>query len=284
MKLIYALCGLLLANAAWAVPDVAVDGVRMPAWLERGAQRVPLAVGMELGNGDVLLTGQGSRVLLRTADGSDIRLGADGRFELSDVSQSHDAHPEFKVTLHAVKGAFRLTTAQRGKPHARELTLQVAGVTATTADADVWGNTEGEDSGMVLLLAGKVVVAHGADAPQPLEQPLASLVMTKGAAPLPLSGIEAKRLDKLKQETELAAGAVRSGGKWKVNLLEQDGEAATLASYDALRTAGYDVRILPLAKGKYRLRIIQLPSRAAAQALADDLRGKMGIVAPAVSR
>jgi hypothetical protein len=284
MKLIYALCGLLLANAVWAVPDVAVDGVRMPAWLERGTQRVPLAVGMELGNGDVLLTGQGSRVLLKTADGSDIRLGADGRFELSGVSQSHDAHPEFKATLHAVKGAFRLTTAQHGKPHARELMLQVAGVTATTPGADVWGNTEGEDSGMVLLLAGKVAVVHGADAPLLLEQPLVSLVMTRGAAPLPLTGIEAKRLDKLKQETELAAGAVQSGGKWKVNLLEQDGEAATLASYDALRTAGYDVRILPLAKGKYRLRIIQLPSRAGAEALADDLRGKMGIVAPAVSR
>lgn len=287
MKLIYALCGLLLANAAWAAaPDMMVDSIRMPAWVERGAQRQPLAVGMELGSGDALVTGQGSRVLLRSADGSDIGLGENARFVLSSIGWQHENHPRFVAVLEVDKGAFRFTTRPGGKPHDREVTLKVAGATVTTGGADMWGQAGEDGNGMLLLVAGAASVAYGSAAPIALDQPLTSVVMTRGAAPLPMSGIGQKRLDKLMQETAIGAGqgAVRSGGRWKVNLMEKDGQAATLQAYDSLRAAGYDARILPLAKGKYRLRIIQLPSRAEAEALAADLRGKMGIVAPGVSR
>lgn len=286
MKLIYALCGLLLANAAWAVPDVVVDSVRMPAWLERGAQRKPLAVGMELGSGDALVTGQGSRVLLRSADGSNISLGANARVVLNKVGRQHDGRPQFQATLLLEKGPLRFTTSQRGKLRTREVAVRAAGVNVAISAGDVWCNVTDADSGMVLLLAGTASVAHGADAPLALDQPLNSVVMAKGEAPLPMSGIGQKRLTKLMQETEIASGqgALRIGGRWKVNLLEQEGEVATLASYDALRSAGYDARILPLTKSKYRLRIIGSPSRAEAEALAAELRGKMGITAPQVSR
>lgn len=286
MKLIYALCGLLLANAAWAVPDLVVDSVRMPAWVERGAQHQPLAVGMELRSGDVLVTGAGSRALLKAADGSDVRLGANVRCALSDVGQQHDAQPQFDATLAVQQGALRLSTAQRGKLRARTITLKVAGVAATTNGGDIWARSEGDGNGMVLLLSGAASVAHGTDVPLVLDQPLSSVVMSKDAAPLPMSGIGQKRLDKLLQETAIAGvpGTVRTGGRWKVNLMELDGEAATLAAYDGLREAGYDVRILPRSGTKYRLRIIQLPNRAAADALATELRGKMGITSPSVSR
>lgn len=286
MKLIYALCGLLLANAAWAVPDVVVDGVLMPAWVERGAQRMPLAAGMELQSGDALVTGTGSRVQLKTADGSDIRLGENARFVLDKVGQQHEARPQFEAMLALEKGAFRFATPQRGKPYTRNVTVKVAGVNVTFTGGDVWAKAEGEDGGMVLLLAGTASVAHGTDALLTLDQPLTSVVMSKDAAPLPMSGTDQKRVDKLMQETAIAdgLGVVRSGGKWKVNLMEQEGEDATLASYDALRTAGYDVRILPLGGGKFRLRIAQLPNRAEAEALAHNLSGKMGIVSPTVSR
>lgn len=286
MKLIYALCGLLLANAAWAVPDVVVDGVLMPAWVERGAQRMPLAAGMELQSGDALVTGTGSRVQLKTADGSDIRLGENARFVLDKVGQQHEARPQFEAMLALEKGAFRFATPQRGKPYTRNVAVKVAGVNVTFTGGDVWAKAEGEDSGMVLLLAGTASVAHGTDALLTLDQPLTSVVMSKDAAPLPMSGTDQKRVDKLMQETAIAdgLGVVRSGGKWKVNLMEQEGEDATLASYDALRTAGYDVRILPLGGDKFRLRIAQLPNRAEAEALAHNLSGKMGIASPAVSR
>jgi len=57
--------------------------------------------------------------------------------------------------------------------------------------------------------------------------------------------------------------------------------------YDALRTAGYAADIRPAqAQGKhtYDVRLSQLPSKAEAQALADALRGRMGVTEPKVSR
>jgi len=225
-------------------------------------------------------------VLLKSADGSDIGLGENARFVLSSIGWQHEDHPRFVAVLEAVKGAFRFATLPGGKSRDREVTLKVAGATVTTRGADLWGRAGDDGNGMLLLVAGAAAVADGTAAPIALEQPLTSVVMTRGAAPLPMSGIGQKRLDKLMQETAIAGGqgAVRSGGRWKVNLMEKEGQAATLAAYDSLCAAGYDARILPLAKGKYRLRIIQLPSRAEAAALAADLRGKMGIVAPVVSR
>lgn len=286
MKLIYALCGLLLANAAWAVPDVVVDGVLMPAWVERGAQRMPLAAGMELQSGDALVTGAGSRVQLKTADGSDIRLGENARLVLDKAGQRHDARPQFEAALALEKGAFRFATPQRGKPYVRNVAVKVAGVTVSIDKGDIWGKTEEDGTGMVLLLDGLISVAHGNEALLVMGEPLTSIVMSKDAAPLPMSGTDQKRVDKLVQETAIAdgLGAVRSGGKWKVNLMVQEGEAAALESYDALRAAGYDVRILPLSGGKFRLRILQLPNRAEAEVLAHNLSGKMGIVSPSVSR
>ncbi|MBI1175148.1 MAG: hypothetical protein GC139_07775 [Sideroxydans sp.] len=286
MKLIYALCGLLLANAAWAVPDVVVDGVRMPAWVERGAQRQPLAVGMELRSGDVLVTGQNSRVLLKSADGSDIRLGENAEFDLSSIGRQHEAQPVFSAVLDVVKGAFRFTTSQLGKLRERQVTIKVANATLGIRGTDVWGKAAASGDDLVVLIEGRISVTHGNEAPFIMDQPLTSFVMPKGAAPLPLAKIDQVQLAKLALETEISPGqgAVRSGGRWKVNLMELDGEPATLEAYDALRAAGYDVRILPLQAGKYRLRIIQLPSRAEAEALARDLSGKMGIVAPGVSR
>src|SRR2546426_8053096 len=42
----------LAATQAPAAGAAMVEGVQMPAWVERGAQRIPLAPGMELKAGD----------------------------------------------------------------------------------------------------------------------------------------------------------------------------------------------------------------------------------------
>src|SRR5687767_14260093 len=67
------LLALLLGVAslqAFAQSAAVVDGVQMPAWLERDGKRTPLAPGMELRAGDRVSTGDGSRVLLKLAEGS----------------------------------------------------------------------------------------------------------------------------------------------------------------------------------------------------------------------
>jgi hypothetical protein len=61
------LLALLLAISslqALAQPAALVDGVQMPAWLERGGKRTPLAPGMELRAGDAIISGSGARVLV----------------------------------------------------------------------------------------------------------------------------------------------------------------------------------------------------------------------------
>ena len=64
-------------------------------------------------------------------------------------------------------------------------------------------------------------------------------------------------------------------------------QADALRLYDALRAAGYAVRIQPQKLGEkriYHLRLAHLPSKAEAEALAGSIRGKMGVAEPSVSR
>src|SRR5688572_33382436 len=73
------LLALLLALAPFAAQAqsaaATVDGVQMPAWLERDGKRVPLAPGIELRAGDRILSGSGARVAVKLAEGSVVRLG-----------------------------------------------------------------------------------------------------------------------------------------------------------------------------------------------------------------
>ena len=53
MRNIVAVLLLLLAMPAQAAPEVVVQGIQMPAWLQRGTNTRPLSPGMELSNGDI---------------------------------------------------------------------------------------------------------------------------------------------------------------------------------------------------------------------------------------
>ncbi|HSB48795.1 MAG TPA: hypothetical protein VLD15_04705, partial [Burkholderiales bacterium] len=69
-----ALCVLALLGAPAAAQTLTVEGVVSPAWVERGGARLPLAVGMQLNDRDRVVTGSGSRALLRLAEGSAVKL------------------------------------------------------------------------------------------------------------------------------------------------------------------------------------------------------------------
>ena len=75
MRNIIAVLLLLVAAPIYAAPNVVVQGIQMPAWLQRGATTQPLSIGMELNDGDKLITGANARILLQAADGSAIKLG-----------------------------------------------------------------------------------------------------------------------------------------------------------------------------------------------------------------
>jgi hypothetical protein len=98
---------LLSATAfSYAVSDAVVEGVQLPAWVTRDGKRQPLAIGTELKNNDEVSTGGDSRLLLRLADGSVVKLGENGKLQLSDLL--HKRKEGFiAATLRVLEGALR---------------------------------------------------------------------------------------------------------------------------------------------------------------------------------
>ncbi|MGA9665704.1 MAG: SPOR domain-containing protein [Gallionella sp.] len=300
---------LLIMAPVYAAPDIVVQGIQMPAWLQRGKITRPLSVGMALRDGDRLITGADARILLQAADGSAIKLGENASMTISDLAKERNDKGLFTALLDVAKGAFRFTTAKIARLRPRDVTVRVAGATVGIRGTDVWGKVGGKmdiaamenamgkslpdtdkqakmEFDVVCLIEGKISVAHANEPPFVMDQPQTFYVMRKDAPPFPVAALAAEQLAKWAAETEIAAGqgAARSGGRWKVQLLTAKSEHDAIAMYDELRAAGYDAHILPLEGGQYQLRIAHLPSRTEAEALVRKLAGKMGIAAPEAIR
>ncbi|MBI4807470.1 MAG: FecR domain-containing protein [Nitrosomonadales bacterium] len=277
---------LLAVTSAQAEPDALVQAVQMPAWLQRDAKTTPLRVGAALRNGDKLITGANARIYVKTADGSTVKLGENATLALDGLSQTREEQSLFNAVLDVAKGAFRFTTSGLAKLKARDVTVKVAGATIGIRGTDVWGK-DGSEQGVVCLIEGKIDVT-GIDNKQfVMDQPLSFYKMPKGAAPLPVGPVDAEQLKKWAVETEIAQPAMHLGGKWKVDLLTSTDERAALAAYDQWRTAGYDVRLKPVAREGgwiYTVRIPGLSDRAEAEKLAALLKGMLGAENPSVSR
>jgi hypothetical protein len=84
---------LIASGQAGAQPAAVIEGVQMPAWIERsegGAapRRIALSPGLELRPGDRLSTGAGSRLVVRLAEGSLVKLGENGSLQLKALEPS----------------------------------------------------------------------------------------------------------------------------------------------------------------------------------------------------
>src|SRR6266852_9600639 len=113
---------------AQPAPLAMVETVQMPAWVERGGASQPLMPGMELKDNDEVRTGAGSRLLLRTADGSAVKLGEKGSLFLDGMRMRGNV---FEAAMKVAEGAFRFTTEVfapfRGK---RDVSITIRTVTA----------------------------------------------------------------------------------------------------------------------------------------------------------
>jgi hypothetical protein len=276
---------LFAAAHAHAQPAAVVEGVQMPAWVERpGAPaRVPLAPGMELKSGDQVRTGAGSRVLVKLGEGSLVKLGENGSVRVAELNPAREL---FKGALNVLEGAFRFTTQKIGAHRRRDININVSQVTAGIRGTDLWGKSAPERE-IVCLIEGKIEVGAPGEAAVTMDQPRQFYQRTGGRTQ-PVGFVEPAQLAAWAKETEIEAGqgAARSGGKWKVNLASVDNQNAALGVYDQVRAAGYAAEIRPVREGEkvtYTVRIAQLPSRAEARALADKLKGSFGITQPSVS-
>lgn len=268
------------AVGASAAPSAVVEGVQMPAWVERGGVKQPLAAGMELQAADRISTGADSRILLRLAEGSQVKLGENAQMSLERLAQRQDNRQTFlQAAIDVSRGAFRFTTDVKAKLLSRrEVDIRVSTVTAGIRGTDLWGKSAG-DRDIVCLIEGKIAVQREAEQPVNLDQALQFYIAPKAggrpdaAKPVQLATVTAEQLRQWAAETEIAAGqgAARRAGKWKLVAASSTDQNAALAVYDKLRAEGYAASIFPIGsaeKRAYEVRVGGLPSRAEAEALA----------------
>jgi len=273
----------LAATQALAAAAATVEGVQMPAWVERGGQRMALAPGMELKAGDQLNTGAGSRLVVKLAEGSLVKLGENGSLRFAELDPAREM---FRAALSILEGAFRFTTDVLAKGRRHEVNLRVATVTAGIRGTDLWGRARAKNE-IVCLIEGQVEVGAEGEPAVTLDQPLQFYQRQEGKTQ-PAGFIARQQLDQWASEVELETGkgAARRGGRWSVRLARADNQNDALRVYDELRNAGYPAEIFPTVDGDkraYVVRIRSLPSKAEAQALANQLRGRFGIDNPTVS-
>jgi len=269
---------------ATAQPAAVVEGVQMPAWVERAGVRRPLSIGMELKGGDQVKTGAGSRALIKFSEGSLVKLGENASLSITEAGA--DSGGIFKAALRVAEGAFRFTTDLLQKARRREVSIRVATVTAGIRGTDLWGKSSA-DRQTVCLIEGAIEVGADGEKPALMDQPRQFYRREKGQT-LPLGFVEAAQLGEWAKETDIEAGrgAARRGGKWQVTLASVDTQGAALAVYDQLRDNGYAAEIRPAAAGDktvYRVRIAHLPSKAEAEALVASLVGRFDITDPRIS-
>jgi len=279
-----ALAAALIASAqAFAQPAAVVEGVQMPAWIERSGRSSPVAPGMALQAGDQVRTGAGSRLLVKLSEGSLVKLGENGTLRIAELTPTQEV---FRAALRVLEGAFRFTTDAAAKQRRRDVNITVATVTAGIRGTDLWGRSRDERQ-VVCLIEGAIEVGAEGEKPVLMDQPRQFYRRTRGQTE-PVGFVEPQQLNEWAKETEIerGKGAARLGGKWSVNLASADNQRAALAVYDEVRKAGYPAEIIPLKDGdkrSYVVRVRNLPSKAEANALAGELRGKHGVTEPKVS-
>jgi hypothetical protein len=278
-----AACALLaLSHAAAAQVAATVEGVQMPAWVERSGVKSPLLPGMELKPGDKVVTGGESRALIKLAEGSMVKLGANGQLRFVELNASQQL---FKGVLDVLEGAFRFTTDVAGKNRKREVSIRASQVTTGIRGTDVWGKAAAGNE-IVCLIEGAVEVTAQGEPPLRLDQPLQFYRRVDGKAQ-PVGAVERSQLETWSAMVDLqqGKGVARAGGRVTLELGRFDSRSAAIGVREDVRKAGYPAVMTPI-RGKqqttYVVRVRQLASRAEANALAEQLRGKHGVTEPKV--
>jgi hypothetical protein len=186
-----------------------------------------------------------------------------------------------------LQGAFRFTTDAVSKLRTRrEVNVRVAQVTAGIRGTDLWGRSR-RGNEIVCLIEGEIEVGAEGEQAVTMNQPLQFYRRTDGKTQ-PVGAVDAPQLAQWSAETELQGGkgVLRLGGRYSLILGAAPDQNGALSMYDELRNAGYPAEIQPVKdaeKVTYYVRIRHLPSRAEAEALANQLRGKFGITEPRIA-
>jgi len=261
-----------------STPLAMVEAVQLSASVLRGGVSTPLAPGMELGSRDQVRTGPQSRVVLRTADGSAVKLGEQGSFFLDNARMRDDN--VFEAAMRITAGAFRFTTEALEKfGGRREVNITVKTVTAGIRGTDLWGKST-SDSQIVCLIAGTIEVTSPGERPFTMDQPL-SFYALEGELSRAIARVPPDQFREWAAETETqpGRGVSKRGGKWKVAIASGEKHNDALRIYDELRKAGYPAEIVPSKVGEkrvYGVRLSNFETKQDAEFVADNLKRQAG--------
>jgi hypothetical protein len=280
--------------AMLATPAIAqtltVEGVVSPAWVERGGARLPLAVGMRLNDKDRVVTGPDSRLLLRMAEGSAVKLGENSALALDGLSQKQAGESRKVVTaaLDVVRGAFRFTTGIFDSPPAgRDVKIRIRTVNAGIRGTDLWGKSD-DTRDLVCLIEGKISVAHPQTGEFTMADPLSFFVAPRDKKALPVAPVDPRQLEEWAAETEIqpGSGGARRGGRVHVDAAVSTNQAAARAIQEKLRSAGYPAvtRTMKIEdRLQYRVRVQNFPTQRDAAAAVEKLKA-LGLAEAVVSK
>lgn len=235
------LCGLLAAEGA-AAHTVMVDSLVSPAWVDRAAGlREPLRAGMALTDGDRVITGSGSRALLRMSEGSALRLGENAVLALSRLSDSGGgAQRVVTGFIDVPQGAFRFTSQVFGAHAARrDVTIRIAAISAGIRGTDVWGKAAA-DRDLVCLIEGRIYVQNGKRA-FTMQDPLSYYIANRDGGTEAVEVTPDTQLREWAAKTDIPAraGQIRFGGKHRVTIRRSVSEAEANALYRRLVAEGF---------------------------------------------
>lgn len=275
---VFASLVLLLSTTVFAAAPAIVEVVQAPAWRDRNGFTVPLAVGMQLQNGDVVRTGSGARAYLLLAEGSRVKLGEAAQFGL----HSRSLRPErvFRGALDILSGPFRFTTGRLKKTLPRELAIRVGTATIGIRGTDLWGRTN-QDGDLVALLEGRIDITRAGQTTE-MAQPMTYYDAPRGQAAA-VKPLDPEVFRMLARQTEILPGdgAARAKGRWHVRAGSASGEEAALELYDRVREAGFAARVRPHAADgggwRYEVLLSGFASAAEAELAAARLKAATGL-------
>ena len=245
---------------------------------------------MTLRNKDRVVTGPGSRALLKLADGSAVKLGENALVNLDGLAEKRGSRGRKLVTasLDVVQGAFRFTTGIFDQLTAeRDVSVRVSSVQAGIRGTDLWGKSDSERD-LVCLIEGRISVTHAQTGEFTMAEPLAFFVAPRQQAPLPIARVEEAQLLRWAAETELDAvpGGARRGGQYRVDVSASRDRRAATRDRETVRRAGYPALIAATKGGTgsaYWVRIVNLASERDAQAVAERVQA-LGFSGAAIGR
>lgn len=192
--LLFIICTLFPLISHAAVPIATVARIQEAAALERDGTQVPLKVGLRLESGDVITTGEQSRVLLHLSDESQIKIGAHARVKFDNLlPPPARSNQPLKGKIGIFKGLLRFVGGD--KKVKKDIQLHVGNtITMGIRGTDVFVKA-GAEKDWVCLLEGHVsVAAHGVTAA--LTQAKQFFVVPKDKMPAPIGFVEDKVLQK----------------------------------------------------------------------------------------